>query len=71
MNQVLERLTLLDYHLLTKTSEMARLAGGNLLAELLRNNQNKIAADKKGEYGKKAFFYSAHDSTIMALFGMK
>ena len=67
--QVLENLTLLDYHLLTKTPEAARLAGGNLLAEFLRNIKNKIEAKENGERSKRAFFYSAHDSTIMALFG--
>jgi len=66
---VLENLTLLDYHLLTKTPEAARLAGGNLLAEFLRNIKNKIEAKENGERSKRAFFYSAHDSTIMALFG--
>jgi len=67
--KVLERLTVLDYHLLTSTPEMARLAGGNLLKELFHNIQNKINSNENGEKSKKAFFYSAHDSTIMALLG--
>jgi len=67
--EVLERLTVLDYHLLTSTPEMARLAGGNLLKELFQNIQHKIHSDENGEKSKKAFFYSAHDSTIMALLG--
>jgi len=67
---VLERISTLDYQLLTKTPEMARLAGGNLLAEILRNMKNKIDAENtNGEKSKRAFIYSAHDSTIMALFG--
>lgn len=67
--KVLEDLNLLDYKLLAKTPEMARLAGGNLLAKLFANVKNKIEADKIGEKSERAFFYSAHDSTIMALFG--
>ena len=59
---------------------MARLAGGSLLAELLGNMKKKMAAEDEErtedsvggkERSKKAYFYSAHDSTILALFGTK
>ena len=73
MLQVLERLTVLYYQLMTLTTEMARLAAGNLLGELLNNVENKMQdEDEENENQsspQKAFFYSAHDSTIMALFG--
>lgn len=65
--KVLERLTVLDYQLMTSTTEMARLAAGNLLGELLNNIENKMTGD---ENKQKAFLYSAHDSTIMALLGV-